>query len=123
MKQKSPTKSTDSELTNLEKRLNLKFEKIERLFTLSDEKNSSMEKRVRSEINSATYLTSQKIERTLEAQILLATKELKIQLRETEDMLNKRIGNVGDLITIMFTKKIKGLEKRVFRLEQATATI
>ncbi len=118
MKQKSPSKSTDSTLTNLEKRLNQKFEKIERLFSLSDEKNLSTEKRLRSEINSSTYLTSQKLERTIEAQILLTMKELKEQLRETENTLNKRIGDVGDLITIAFTKKFNGLEKRVIRLEQ-----
>ncbi|GEM_PF-6332279 len=119
MKQKSSiNKSTATlELTSLEKKLDKKFERIERLFALSDEKNVGMEKRLRSEINSSTYSTTQRLERNFEAQIQLGTRDLKRELKETEERLNNRITKVGDLITIALGKKIKSIEKRLVYLE------
>ncbi|MBI4078742.1 MAG: hypothetical protein HY429_00355 [Candidatus Levybacteria bacterium] len=47
--------------------------------------------------------------------------KLREQLEKTEARLDKRIMNVGDLITIAFTKRFEKVEKRVSKLEHQQA--
>lgn len=115
--------------SNLEKRLDNKFEKIEKLLKLMDQKNINTENRLALRITAEIIRAGEQIERDFEAQLQVANSELEGRLSgkftrientlsEVEKRLNKRITDVGDLITIYFGKKTKVLDKRVAHLEQ-----
>ncbi|MDO8658053.1 MAG: hypothetical protein Q7K55_04885 [Candidatus Levybacteria bacterium] len=91
-----------NEITDLKEFLNKKFSGIDERFSSIDNRFSGMEKRFDG----------------LENRMEEGFKEIKTDLRETEERLNKRITNVGDLITVNLSKKDRNLEKRVAKLER-----
>lgn len=112
------------------------LEKIEKLLQdlehnqkVSDQKNTDSFKDLRFRILSEATKTRQELEAATRAEIQVANSELEGRLSgkfarientlsEVEKRLNKRITDVGDLITIYFGKKTKVLDKRVAHLEQ-----
>ena len=115
MKQNTPP-DTENILQKFEERQDQKFEKIENLLKVIDEKNEINERNLRWEIKTEVFAAKESIEKTVQAQINISTRDIKKEL-------NERITHVGDLIAESFSKKIQNHEKRISKLEKLQISV